>query len=116
MDYRKIAKGVTVEHWSDKDILPDGTPTSRFWKQAGLIRQSFPLHVYRVVINQPWRWRIKMMVRMPDGSINTEELTMKTGMRLQEMDTAIKDFRDTQFAEFPDYVDTGWQAIILGPP
>lgn len=116
MDYRKIARGLTVEHWSDKDIDSEGIPTSRYWKQAGVIRQAFPYNAYTRIIKQSWKWRIRLMLRMKDGTINNTEIELKHGIPLRDMDQSLKHFRDEMLAEFPDYDAIGWRATILGAP
>lgn len=116
MDYRKIAKGITVEHWSDKDIDAQGIPTSRYWKQAGLIRQPVPYNAYCEIIKQPWKWRVKLMLRLPSEEVFNTEIELKSGVMLKAIDSELKRFRDEMIAEHPDYAAIGWRAIILDRP
>ncbi len=116
MDYRKIAKGVTVEHWSDKDIGPDGIPDSRYWKQSGAIRQAFPYNAYKVIILQPWKWKVTLMLRMPDKSIIKTEIELKSGIALKAIDSELKRYRDEMLTDNPNYEAIGWRAVIIDKP
>lgn len=116
MDYRKIARGVTVEHWSDRDIDSEGIPTSRYWKQAGCIRQQFPYLAYSNIIKQSWKWRVKLMLRLQSGDIVNTEIELKSGVALKAIDSELKQFRDEMIQEHPDYAAIGWRAVILGAP
>ena len=112
MDYRRLAVGLTVEHWSDKDVLADGTKVSRYWKQAGASRTPFPWPAYQQVIKQPWAWEVKIFAKTATGDLFTTTVDVKSFVTLKELDELLAEHRGELLEEHPETVADGWRAVI----
>ena len=113
-DHRKIAVGLTIEHWSDKDTDANGFKTSRYWKQVGSKRMLFPLPTYQQIIKQPWAWEVKLFAKNAQGDVQTTALNVLHYLTIRELDELIAVHRAELLTEFPDTVADGWRATIKG--
>jgi len=112
MDQRRMAAGLIVEHWDDRDVLPDGTKVSRYWKQSGAARITLPRATYSAILAKAWKWDITLIARMADGTLYQSEISTATPVHLQDLDDLLYDARTALLLEHPGYVAFGFRAAI----
>ena len=77
----EYCKGVTFEHWSDRDVV-DGEHQCRVWQKVGFARMAAVPRMRELALEKPWAWEVTIMCRMPNGEILQVVVDIKTPIML----------------------------------
>jgi len=116
MDLRRLAVGLTVEHWDDKDIDSEGMPTSRYWKSYCGTRLFVSPDHYQAILQKPWFWKLEFFVKKSEDETVRQEIQIKSAITIEEISPNLAIYRKELLEEHPERIATGWRLTIIKAP
>lgn len=108
--------GLTIQHVASKDLDADGNPTTRMWINKAMLAIQVNDQRKKLAKEKPWFWEVRLVAYLPDGHQQSVTFTPDKPLLLHELDPFLVPYRNELFAETPDRIDWGWQAVIKRSP